>query len=331
MDMDIDKSTDIDKPMDMDIDNSTDMDKPMDTDDLLSSLSITETPIYFIDFQKFKNKGELPRRPEDRDLLIDLKSIDQKNTFIVFVSHCWIAGHAGSPDWRGRPHPDNLKNEKYEICVDAIEQTWSKLAPSFEKCFLWLDYGCISQDEDPAGELKQLSKIVACCDCLVTPIVDKLHNVWELKDVWRGMLVAYEAEAWNQGEYAYLNRAWCRMEMFYAANIPVGKEKIENGRISKFRGGLKVAMSQNWRPQILYGSREYYGEKSLKVLEPLQESVLEKFSPIEGNITVASDLEKIQRLMEELQPFIRKREIGYKGDRHPTTGKMHGEVRSYIE
>jgi hypothetical protein len=47
-------------------------------------------------------------------------------------------------------------------------------------CYIWLDYGCINQDGDPAGELKQLDDIVKMCDCILTPIVDKDWESWEL-------------------------------------------------------------------------------------------------------------------------------------------------------
>ena len=30
----------------------------------------------------------------------------------------------------------------------------------------------------------------------------------------------YGSPGWNQGVHSYLNRAWCRVEMMYASNIP---------------------------------------------------------------------------------------------------------------
>jgi hypothetical protein len=45
-----------------------------------------------------------------------------------------------------------------------------------EECFIWCDYGCIDQSKDPAGELKQLDKIMELCDCIFTPIYDKDRN-----------------------------------------------------------------------------------------------------------------------------------------------------------
>ena len=34
------------------------------------------------------------------------------------------------------------------------------MAPGVKKCYLWLDFGCMDQDGNPAGELKQLDEIV---------------------------------------------------------------------------------------------------------------------------------------------------------------------------
>ena len=76
-----------------------------------------------------------------------------------------------------------------------------------QNVYVWIDFACINQDGDPAGELKQLDLIVNACDCILTPIVDPNHDEWELKDTWRGMLEAYQAPSWCKGEYAYLNRA----------------------------------------------------------------------------------------------------------------------------
>lgn len=44
-----------------------------------------------------------------------------------------------------------MRNDKYKLCIKAIELTWKTLAPDFEKCYVWLDFGCINQDGDPAG------------------------------------------------------------------------------------------------------------------------------------------------------------------------------------
>jgi hypothetical protein len=69
-----------------------------------------------------------------------------------------------------------------------------------------------------------------------------------------GWLVDYKAAAWRVGPHAYLSRSWCRMEMFYAANIPLREDN--ETRMCKFEKGLKHAATHGRRPHLLYGTRE---------------------------------------------------------------------------
>lgn len=73
----------------------------------------------------------------------------------------------------GRPHPDNATHEKYGLCVDGITQLKANCASILPACYVWLDFGCINQNGNPAGELKQLDKIVQSSDCIFTPIGEK--------------------------------------------------------------------------------------------------------------------------------------------------------------
>lgn len=141
------------------------------------------------------------------------------------------------------------------------------------------------------------------------------------------MLKAYKAESWSVGEHAYLNRAWCRMEMYYAANITFSSDKFEKTRIDKFRDGLKLAALQKRRPHILYGTKEFYDKKSVKILEPLQNLTLKQFHPDHGSITKQSDRFIITALMNELDAKIIPLKIGYEGD--IINGMRHG-IGTYI-
>ena len=285
-------------------------------------------PIRVINYEKFKSLGEFPRYPECKEIVEHLDEIDQDNSFLIFISHCWLAGYNGSPQWRGHPHPDNLGNEKYKLTVNAIKRAKVALAPFMKNCYVWCDFGCIDQSKDPAGELKQLNKIVESMDCLLTPIIDEDYDKWDLKDVHRGMFIAYEAANWNKGDYAYINRAWCRMELFYAAFVTIRADS--NERASKFVGGLRYACSIGRRPHILYGTREDKLNKSLKIIEPLQHSLLEAYSPLKGTITVKTDYQKIEELMNQLKPYIQPYKVGYTGDTDENS-KFHGHGRYNYE
>jgi hypothetical protein len=77
------------------------------------------------------------------------------------------------------------------------------------------------------GELKQLNKIVEVCDCLLTLIYDENHASWILPTQYRSLFEAYQSTGWRGTDYSYVNRGWCRVEMFYGANIPLKKDSSE--------------------------------------------------------------------------------------------------------
>ena len=78
------------------------------------------------------------------------------------------------------------------------------------------------------------------------------------------------------------------------------------------------------RPHLLYGSKEEKQNKSIKILEPLQNTYLEEFNPLEGAITQDTDKIKIGELMDELKPYLKQQEIGYSGERNDK-GESHGQ------
>ena len=138
-------------------------------------------PIRVIDFDEFKKCGEIPRlgfgKSEKypsapcKDITIPLTSIDREKSLIVFVSHGLIAGwwgrgpdgevvdQATADEWRGYPHPDTKDNAKFKLEVEAIEKLSQVMAPGIN-VYLWHDFSCMDQNGNPAGELKQLDKIV---------------------------------------------------------------------------------------------------------------------------------------------------------------------------
>ena len=304
----------------------------------------TLPPIRLIDFDVFKNHGSIPRlgfgkseRFPDApcvDLTVPLKSIDASQCFIVFVSQCWMAGWSGRDDktgsvidqktadeWRGYPHPDNKSNDKFRLEVDGIEKLIKTMAPG-TKTYLWHDFSCMDQNGNPAGELKQLDKIVEMSDCIFTPIVDLDHaRDWQYPDGWSNYFTEYEAKLFSVGKYAYVNRAWCRVEMLYAANIPLN----DQARATLFRAGLQIAVTRNLRPHYLYGDKEISRGYGPIQLPPLAYSHLQTLSPLAciENLTSAEDRGKIESLMDELKPYLKQATAGYEGERNEN-GKMHG-------
>ena len=165
-------------------------------------------PIRFINYNDLKKLPSFPRYPENADLCINEDAIDRSKSLIIFISHCWLRGWSGAAGWDGRPHPDNANHDKYQLILAGIERLM-RLAPGMSEVYVWIDYGCINQNADPAGELKQLDKIVQACDLMLTVVADSYDNEWkdwELPSLISNWYKDYKAKAWNEGDYAYLNR-----------------------------------------------------------------------------------------------------------------------------
>ena len=97
--------------------------------------------VRFINYNDLKKLPSFPRYPENADLCINEDAIDRSSSLVIFISHCWLRG------WSGAARTLEETSTRYEKSVSAV----------------WIDYGCINQNADPAGELKQLDKIVQAC------------------------------------------------------------------------------------------------------------------------------------------------------------------------
>ena len=251
--------------------------------------------IRFINFKDYSHLNEFPRYPENKDICIEKDQIDHMNSFIVFISHNWARGHCAAPGWDGSPHPDNDQHEKYKLSIEGINKMMKYFAPGMESCYIWLDFGCMNQDENPAGELKQLNEIVQFTDCIFTPIA----GLATLSPNYKSMYTDYVVDAWNANQYGYVNRGWCRVEMFYAANIPLTHNTQD--RLSKFSVGLKFHIEQGVRPHALFGFRERDMNESPRLLPPLQNSTFEVMHPEKGEVTQETDKIKIKELVAQLR------------------------------
>jgi hypothetical protein len=273
-------------------------------------------PIRLIDLEDFRRHDSFPRHPNNKDMCVNLTEVNREESLIVFISHCWLRGWSGAEGWDAAtcPHPDSSGHDKHKLCVSGITKLKDQLAPGMTKCYVWLDFGCMDQDGNPAGELKQLDEIVRCCDCIFTPI----HGMAEMSDTIYDYYRDYKAAAWNAPLYGYTSRGWCRVEMFYAANIPLAIGSAH--RLSKLRAALKFHTSRGVRPHLLYGTREELG--SPIVLPPLQNFYFDLLNPIEGNVTMDADRAKIAELVALLTPYMQSVVVGYKGDMQE--GKRHG-------
>ena len=138
------------------------------------SISVADTmlpPVRWIPFDAFKRLSQMPRCPENRDLLVNYEDTVRDESLYIFMSHCWLRGWSGAPGWDGRPHPDTSNHDKYKLMVAAVEKIMNTLT-KMSKCYIWLDFGCIDQDAAACDELKMLDKIVGVCDIILTNVHD---------------------------------------------------------------------------------------------------------------------------------------------------------------
>jgi hypothetical protein len=237
-----------------------------------------------------------------KDILVDMSTINKIESIAIFVSHCWLCGYDGAEgyDTRGRPHPDDPANHKFELICKGIEELQKSQFPSMDNIYIWLDFTCINQDGNPAADIENLHEIVKNCDLMLTPIYDSKDGSWNIPTYFDSYLEVYCAESFRGGEHAYLSRGWCRAEMMYSANIALHTDAASESRLDKLRCGLSFALKHNRRPHVVYGSREMRLNQPPYFLEPLQNSYFDKYSPLDGSVTNESDKIKIEELMNLL-------------------------------
>eukprot|EP01038_Epipyxis_sp_PR26KG_P005341 gene5341-7411_t len=265
----------------------------------------------------FRVQAEISRNPSclqnNPNLLTNLSEINRDESLLILLSHNWLRGHI-SP-----PHPDDEDNHKLQLCIEGIDKIRKSFAPGMRKCFIWIDFSCLNQDANPASDIiLYLKTIVSVCDLIFTPIHDETWNQWSLPSNITTLFKEYQAPGWNQGNYSYLNRAWCRLEMFYAANLPVENSEL---RLLRFDHALEFHAREGRRPHLLYGSHESNRNHLPLVLPPMQHSNFIEYRPNEGKTTKESDIEIINRLVHEVP--VKSIIVGYDGALN-ADGKRHG-------
>lgn len=283
--------------------NNNDVKNPVNT---LSNDSIVL--INFIDLKKLK---KIPRYPDNAKICIDINDIDLKKSLLIFISHNWFKISKTT-------YPDNSNNNKYELIIKGIEFIQS-MAPGINKnnVFIWIDYGCINQNNLTQREfnLKHLDKIIQSCDVMYTPMHDNEWKEWQIGRIGNSLYDKYKANLWNSNdENAYLNRSWTRLEMHMCMHIPL-HESIKD-KVMCFNGSLSTAIRGNRRPHFLFGTKELNENLSPLSLPPLYEPFPNDYDPMKGFITKKDDLVVIEEWINKLKEMKMnesKSKIGYSG------------------
>jgi hypothetical protein len=157
---------------------------------------------------------------------------------------------------------------------------------------------CVNQDGNPAAELNgSLAKVIGSCDMMVTPIHDKDWQKWSKNLTEIGdALTQYKAKQFED----YLSRGWCRLEMFFNANIPIDK-RLERHEV--FDGKLRRVMKEEGRrPHLLFGTRELCLQEEEPVILRLRDDDFGKYNPGGEDARTVDPLDKdvISAYVEEL-------------------------------
>ena len=287
-----------------------------------STTSSEKVQVLFIEFDKFKAHGSIPRCPNQLHLCSNISEVElvREESLLIFVSHRWLQSEANQPD-------DEM-NSKFKLIVEGLEKMKASLCPKIKNIFLWCDYSCINQDGEKMGELKSLDYIIRFCDVLFTPIVDDL---WESRvyNIGEGWLWAYPADWWRDGTIGYRNRGWCRFEMYLAANEPLLTNSAD--RIERLRGGLRFFIAEKKvRPHILYGTYHSKTNRAVTILPPLQNDLYERLDPLEETAFITKEDER-QLIKNVMGRNPRQTiQVGYEGERNGL-GQMHGQGKLTFE
>jgi hypothetical protein len=161
----------------------------------------------------------------------------------------------------------------------------------------------VDQDsKNPAEQLNgSLGRIIGSCDMMVTPIFDPYWRNWSSDsseaspcasaDVQRAAFKEYLAPSFIE----YLERGWCRLEMFFNANMPLTAQ-----RHRYFGGRLKEVMLEKRRPHLVFGTREQeLGEMPI-LLRALRDDEFVRYHPAKGKLSNNKDTVIISAYVEEL-------------------------------
>jgi len=242
--------------------------------------------IQLLDFEDFESLKAYPKYDDVKEKLISANKITPvtyENSFFVFISHCWLRSWRGSEGWDGVIRPDDAQNSQFRLCCEGISRLKATLASGFTRCYIWMDYSCANINAYSITTVDTFEMIIRLSDCIFTPTYEKYPHLWKLPRLSTQMQEDYNCLGWIGTPYSYLNRAWCRLEMFYGATVPLIACSAD--RISKFSNSLLQHRKENHRPHILYGSYENYHHIQPTILPPISHKWFDRYHPEAGYLT----------------------------------------------
>ncbi len=268
--------------------------------------------MHLISYESLAALGRIPKSNERS--LVDIVTYEDvvargnRNTcMLVFLSHQWLAP---SPD-RDIAHPD-YKGLKHALLCEGLDRL-SKGLPDLDEILLWIDYCCIDQCDDALRRigLANLPAYLERCDVLLTPYTDEIYRL-------RGISAAVPEQTKSmfsaQSEFAlfgryrslhdFIERAWCRLEMFMATNAPMP----EGGYEYFNRVGVDTRID---RPHLFYGTWQSERGELPDPGPAVFAGFFRKLRPEDGLLTLESDRATIRGLVGAID--VNEIEIGYQG------------------
>ena len=226
-------------------------------------------------------------------------------------------------------HPDDEQRRKFHLIVSAIESLRGgprAQIPDGTEVALWIDWCCINQDrraesdKNVKREVRNLHKLIASCDLVLTIVVDPDHTAWSYPTVWephegvsqaaslaasggRATKVEEDEEGEEDegpdelGTIFGLGNTKQKMPLFqYAAEewplywsrawccteqlLAASMPHQEPDRAIIMRGALANAIKLGRRARIVYGTKEQE-EGLLPIhLPPFLKAVLDEWQPV---------------------------------------------------
>ena len=298
----------------------------------LNHSKVESEPIRLIDFEDFKALGEYPRFPEKDKIAYDVTTLDLSDAFVIFISHVWLRSRPSLEGFKDFPRPDTVDNMQYKLCVAGVENLLLSNEISLKRCYLWIDYGCLNQGETdllveymnkgksrPMGVIDQrMGQIMHYCDCVLTPDNDLAEIVAtnSFNDMER---IA------NMGHSGYLNRGWCRLEMFHATFIPLSI--ISQRKRKFFSRAVGHAFDISRRPHFVIGATEIESNKAPLIVPAMKHASLSDYDPTKGYFTFNSDRKVVRTLLNQLiYHYVKPLKLGYFGSTDEN-GLRHGHGR----
>lgn len=268
------------------------------SDEGLSNFDAELPMVRLVDMDRFRALGRVPRFPDDEEACTLLEDADLDHSLVVFVCHHWRRARPSSPGWSGTPHPDSADHggETHALIVAGVDAIHKSFASQLTKCYLWIDFSCLNQNGHTGLQMQfQMRALMDAVDLVFSPVREVFESAQPDSEVdwYKGVLCKPDASA------GLFSRAWCRLEMFHAALLPLSLSS--RAKVHMFSGALRYYVRElGRRPHVVLSGADMRAGRSPTVLPPLLLRSFDWLDPRLGELTQAEDAAVIEGLLDLL-------------------------------